>query len=173
MFHYFATAMIAASSLAATTKVELQNDYGKALAATRSEQRPLLVVLDIPSDPKASLAADRLDAAGNETLKSFTVCHVDASTEYGRKVAEAFHATSFPHTAIIDKTGAVVLHKEPGQITDDQWKGMLAKYESGERSAPVSHTAYYGGGTVLGAQPTISNSSYCPSCQRKAMGLSN
>ena len=52
MVHYLAVATLAASTFAVSpAKVTWQADYGKALAATRSDQRPLLVVLDNPSAP--------------------------------------------------------------------------------------------------------------------------
>lgn len=173
MVQYLAVAMLAASSLAlAPEKVKWQADYGKALAATRSDQLPLLVVLDNPADAKASIQPELLNANGElgELLKAYRVCRVDVTTEYGKKVAESFKATQFPHTAIIDKTGSVVLFKKPGQIAGDQWRTTLAKFEKGER--PTARTSFYRGGAVLGAQSQqLSNPSYCPSCQRKSMGL--
>ena len=101
-----------------------------------------------------------------KVLASYRLCRVDVSTEYGQKVAQAFGATQFPHTAIIDKTGSTVLFKKPGQIGAEEWQTTLAKFQKG--SAPQPQTVYFRGDTVLGAQtsPAISN---CPSCQRKAM----
>jgi hypothetical protein len=171
MVYYLAVATIAASTFAVTpAKVKWQADYGKALAATRSEQRPLLVVLDNPADPKTTFDGKLLAADGEqaELLKSYRLCRVDVSTEYGQKVAQAFGATQFPHTAIIDKTGSKVLFKQPGQIAGDQWKATLTKFEKG--TAPHQQTVFFRGNTVLGAQ-TSQPMSNCPSCQRKAMGL--
>jgi hypothetical protein len=173
MLQYFAVAALAASSLAVTpAKAKWQADYGKALSATRSDQRPLLVVIDNPADPAASVQEELLSTEGEQgsLLKPYRLCRVDISTDYGKKVAEAFGATQFPHTTIIDKTGRVVLFKKPGQIEGSEWKTTLAKFEKGEQVAPT--TSYFRGNTILGAsaQP-VSNGSYCPSCQRKAMGL--
>jgi hypothetical protein len=169
MLHYLAAATIAASTFAVTpTKSNWQADYGKALAETRSDQRPLLVVLDNPADPKAAFDSKLLAPEGEpaKVLGSYRVCRVDVSTEYGQKVAEAFGATQFPHTAIIDKTGSTVLFKKPGQIGGEEFQTTLAKFEKGV--APQPQTVYFRGDTILGAQTTqpISN---CPSCQRKAM----
>jgi len=169
MVHFLAVATIAASTFAVTpAKVNWQADYGKALAATKSDQRPLLVVLDNPADPAATFDAKLLAADGQqaELLKSYRLCRVDVSTEYGQKVAEAFGAKQFPHTAIIDKTGASVLFKQSGQIAGDQWQSTLTKFEKGVQP----QTVFFRGNTILGAQSSqdISN---CPSCQRKAMGL--
>jgi hypothetical protein len=169
MLHYLAVATMAASTFAVTpSKATWQADYGKALAATRSDQRPLLVVLDNPADPAAAFDAKLLAAEGDQAqvLKSYRLCRVDVSTEYGQKVAQAFNATQFPHTAIIDKTGSSVLFKKPGQIGADEFQSTLVKFQKGV--APQPQTVYFRGNTVLGAQtsPAISN---CPSCQRKAM----
>jgi hypothetical protein len=169
MVHFLAVATIAASTFAVTpAKVNWQADYGKALAATRSDQRPLLVVLDNPADPAATFDAKLIAADGQqaELLKSYRLCRVDVSTEYGQKVAEAFGAKQFPHTAIIDKTGASVLFKQSGPIAGDQWQSTLTKFEKGVQPQEV----FFRGNTILGAQSSrdISN---CPSCQRKAMGL--
>jgi hypothetical protein len=168
MLHYLAVATLAASTFAVSpTKATWQADYGKALAATRSDQRPLLVVLDNPADAKTAIDPKLLSTEGDaaKLLKSYRLCRVDVSTEYGKKVAEAFKATQFPHTAIIDKTGSTVLFKKPGQIAGAEWQTTLAKYEKGVQ---VQQTVFYRGNTILGAQSSrdISN---CPSCQRKAM----
>ncbi len=171
MVHYLAVATLAASTFAVTpAKVTWQADYGKALAATRSDQRPLLIVLDNPADPKASIEPKLLSSENEQgkLLKSFQLCHVDVTTEYGKRVAAAFKATQFPHTAIIDKTGTTVLYKKPGQIAADEWQTTLAKFEKGE---PIKRTVGYRG-TVLNAQSgPMTVPSNCPSCQRRAMGL--
>lgn len=173
MLHYLAVATLAASSLAVTpAKVQWQADYGKALAATRSDQRPLLVVLDNPADPQAALEPSLLAADGQhgELLKSYRLCRVDVTTEYGQKVAAAFGAKQFPHTAIIDRTGSTVLFKKPGPIAGEQWQTALAKFQQGVQ--PVEQTVFFRGNTILGAQTQSAGAHpYCSSCQRKAMGL--
>jgi hypothetical protein len=171
MVHYLAATLLAVTTFASTpTKVEWQADYGKALAATRSDQRPLLVVLDIPSNPQASLEGSLLATEGDQAklLASYELCHVDVSTEYGKRVAQAFKATQFPHTTIIDRTGAVVLFKKPGQIAPTEWSATLTKYQTGEQ-ATVQTVNY--GSVLSSGYPTVSNPAYCPACQRKAMGL--
>jgi hypothetical protein len=172
MVHYFAVALLAASFAATSETTNWQTDYGKALEATRSDQRPLLVVLDVPSNPQASLDGELLAEDGQqaELLASYELCHVDVSTEYGKRVAEAFKATQFPHTSIIDRTGSVVIFKKPGAIAPAEWTATLTKYQTGDK--PATQTAYYRGGSIMPTSyPVMSNSSYCPSCQRRAMGM--
>ncbi len=195
MVHFFAlTAIAMSSAVASSTPVEWQADYGKALAATRADDRPLLVVLDVPSDPKTTAEDTQLKTDGEQAklLASYQLCHIDASTKYGQKVAKAFHANEFPFTAIIDKTGLVVLHKKQGPLTDAQWHETLSAYKQGERPQPLVHSTAYRGETIVNdhvvvespnystdyssgstfsypaASSSVISPSYCPSCQRNA-----
>lgn len=184
MVHFaLLTTLVFGSAVASSSKsVQWQADYGKALAATRADDRPLLIVLDVPSDEMKAAEDDQLKTDGEqaELLASYQLCHVDASTEYGQKVAKAFKADKFPLTAIIDKTGSVILLKKQGQLSDAEWNETLINYKSGERSA-VRYTSAYRGPVVSGtviesgssysypaASSSIVSPSYCPSCQRNA-----
>ena len=150
--------------------VKWQGDYAKALAATRQDDRPLLVVLDVPGDPKAAVEAEQFEIEGEQgkLLESYQLCHVDISTKYGKKVADAFRAKQFPFTAIIDKTGSVILLKKAGQISNDEWQETLAKYQKGEQSTKTYSTSFYRGDSE--SSKTI-NTSGCTSCQLKAARL--
>ncbi len=157
----------AASSVSRDTSATWQADYGKALEATRKDDRPLLVVLDVPGNPQSELETEQLESKGEqaELLDAYQLCHVDVSTSYGKKVADAFHATEFPFTAIIDKTGSIVLCKKAGKISDAEWQETLEKYQAGEKSSATNHTAFYRGS---GDKTSVVSPSYCPSCQLKA-----
>jgi hypothetical protein len=153
MMSYLATATLAVSLLAAAPKApQWEPSYGKALKATRAGQDPLLVVLDKPNsdsdrlDPQL-LSEGSVEGGEAKLLKPYRLCHVDVSTKYGQKVAEGFHAKSFPHVAIIDKTGSVVIYHKSGKIQQAEWEKALTEHKSGERPA-ASHP-------------------YCPNCQRQ------
>lgn len=170
------TTLVLSSAVASSKPAEWHADYGKALAATRADDRPLLVVLDVPSDEKKAAEDDQLKTDGEQAnlLAKYQLCHVDASTEYGQKVARVFKADKFPFTAIIDKTGSVILTKKQGQLTDAEWNETLSNYKSGERSA-IRYTSAYRGTVIESsssfsypATSTITSPSYCPSCQRNA-----
>lgn len=146
--------------------VHWQSDYGKALEASRADSRPLLIVLDKPNDPQAAAEEDQLTAEGEqeELLGAYECCHVDVTTEYGKKVADAFKAEEFPFAAIIDKTGSVVLHKTAGKVSDAEWQETLATYKAGERQTKALQTSFYRGEV----SSSVQSPSYCPSCQRRA-----
>jgi hypothetical protein len=153
MINVLATATMAIGLLAAAPKApQWEDSYGKALEETRSGQDPLLVVLDKPNSKKARiepalLSEDKVSGETTQLLKPYRLCHVDVSTEYGQKVAKAFNAKEFPHVAIIDKTGSMVIYKKTGQIKQAEWKEILTSHKTGER-------------------PKASRS-YCPNCQRQ------
>lgn len=167
MTSYLAMTVIAfATAGVSTDAVQWQSDYGKALEASRNESRPLLIVLDIPSDPQADAEVDQLAAQGDQLLAAYECCHVDVTTEYGKKVADAFKAQTFPFAAIIDKTGSVVLCKKTGKVSGDEWQATLAKYQSGER-AQAARTVFYRSNADVST--SVQSPSYCPSCQRRGM----
>ena len=160
MINFLATATLAIGMMATAPRApQWENSYGKALEATRAGQDPLLVVLDKPESDDARLEPSLLseDNANGDTsklLSPYRLCHVDVSTEYGKKIAKAFKAKDFPHVAIIDKTGSVVIFKKSGQINQDEWKEILASHKSGERHH-------------LTMKPVSQSKPYCPNCQRQ------
>jgi hypothetical protein len=153
MINFLATAtMLVGLVAAAPNAPHWEASYGKALEATRAGQDPLLVVLDKPGSKAdriepALLSEDKASGENSKLLRPYRLCHVDVSTDYGQKVAQAFHAKSFPHVAIIDKSGSMVIFKKTGQIKQGEWQEILTKNKSGER-------------------PSSINRSYCPNCQR-------
>lgn len=173
MFNFLATAMMAIGVLAsAPESTQWQSDYGDALAETRAtDNQPLLVVLDEPQAKETSVEPALLGEGDSKVvdrklLGRYRLCHIDASTSYGRKVAGVFRAKRFPHVAIIDKSGKFVLFKKSGKITTTEWTSALEKHQDGERVA-AKHVSYkLNSDSAASSTPAYSNGSYCPSCQR-------
>jgi hypothetical protein len=105
-------------------------DYGQALQTAREVRKPLLVVLDKTPHEHLRPVSHRTVAP---LLKPYVLCRIDISTPYGQKVANAFRATSFPHTAVIDNTGATVLARRQGPLTESAWTTLLTTYQAGRR----------------------------------------
>ena len=171
-----ATAILAVSFLAAKSEApQWQSDYGKALEATKAEEKPLLVVLDKPADKDARIDPALLSegaASGNEEklLSPYQLCHVDVSTDYGKRVAKAFRAKEFPHTAIIDRTGSFVLFSQTGRMKSDQWEHALVSFRKGTRDGRMTHVSFKQNGDSLEFEtPSEARQGkpYCPSCQKK------
>jgi hypothetical protein len=172
MLCYLATATLAFGALlAAPYERHWESSYGKALEATRAAEAPLLVVLDKPMTKDARLAPELLNekkAEGSDSalLKPYQLCHIDVTTSYGKKVAKAFHATTFPQVSIIDKNGKTVIFTKTGNIKPAEWQQILIRHKSGDPSLAktVSRTTYkpITGSSSDGARP------YCPNCQRNS-----
>lgn len=115
------------------TEQTWHSDYGKALAEAKQDGRPLLVVIEKSDTPAKKFDETKLSkAAGAKiVLANYKLCRVDASTDYGKKVADAFKATEFPHASIIDKTGKVQLFKKSGDMQPAQWNETLDKHRNG------------------------------------------
>jgi hypothetical protein len=152
MINFVMTATMAIGVLAAAPKApQWETNYGKALEETRSGQDPLLIVLDKPKSKEARiepalLSEEKVSGETSKLLKPYRLCHVDVTTEYGQKVAQAFHAKEFPQVTIIDKTGSLVIFKKTGQIDSAEWQKILTRHKTGE-----------------------SATSNCPNCQRNKL----
>ncbi len=150
-------------------------NYSEAVAETKQEHQPLLVVFDKPGDENAVLDPSLLSAeSGAIPLGSYALCHIDATTDYGKQVAEGFKVTEFPHVAIIDKSGSVVLRRVSGDISQKEWTQVLKEHKDGDRSSAVTHTVAK---PVQSSSPSYTptmgspvstpsySKPYCPSCQ--------
>jgi len=161
-----------------------ESDYGKALEQTRADSQPLLIVLDKPAADKEQLNPALLGKGQAALLGAYDLCRVDVTSEYGKKVAQAFGAKKFPYVAIIDKQGKVIIHSQTGEVSADAWKSTLVKYQKGERI--VRHTVAkpiviesQNKGTYIESMPSKATPVYhsaqpnyynppadCPSCRR-------
>ena len=133
----FACSWIVLASLvvAPSSRREWLADYGEALAATKQSQRPLLIVIDQQSKWLAHFesASEIGQPLSPSLLKMYTLCHVDATTPYGKAVAAAFRTSTYPTTVIIDKTGAVQLIKRTGRLSAAALTSMLVAHQDGKR----------------------------------------
>lgn len=140
MLSYMMLATAAALS-ADAPKADWHADYGVALEETKEESQPLLVVMDVPGDDAKRFNPELLKAEGGALpLAKYALCHIDASTEYGKKVAEGFKVTEFPHVAIIDKSGSVILRRVKGDIEKAEWLSVLLKHQDGQRAGASRYT---------------------------------
>lgn len=111
-------------------------DYGKALQTTRTSKQPLLVVLHNPEDPQQRV--DEVDTGSARLLQAFTLCQIDVTTNYGKKVAAAFGAKEFPYTVITNKTGDEIVLRRLGRFSPGQWDETLLSYRDGKRHATAT-----------------------------------
>lgn len=164
-------------SAPATQSNNWEADYGKALKQSRTDDRPLLVVIDNPSESSEAVAPELLK---DGSADKYDRCRVDVSTAYGEKVAEAFGADSFPYLAILDKDGKKIIHQHEGQLTDSQWRETLEKHKQGierrvvMKPATSSQVIYETQPPVMNATPNytapVHYSAPAPTCLRCQRG---
>jgi len=132
------------------SQVNWLSDYATAYRQTRAEGVPLLVVLDNPAEAEhriEQVSRRKPDETQIELLSNYKLCHVDVRTQYGQRLAKAFHADQFPHTVIIDNTASVKLFKKTGPFTTEEWVTTLVKYKSGNRQTVVRGNSGFSSGS--------------------------
>ena len=148
-------------ALAASTRAAEQNaphwikSYASALDVARASRRPLLVVFHGPedafqqvefqsegADPNAAKTKAAV-AVNSVLLSKYTLCKIDVSTAYGRRVAGAFQVHSFPYTAITDQSAKRIVYRREGKFSDEAWVNTLVAYQHDETetSAARPHRA--------------------------------
>ncbi|REK28008.1 MAG: thioredoxin family protein [Planctomycetota bacterium] len=105
------------------------DDYHVAKAAAIEAGKKLLVVLEDPSQASHTVqqVSDSSGAVEAELLKPFVLCRVDVTSEKGKSLAEAFGATEYPFTAVIDRRGRFVDYKHSGEFSNTAWVAMLVE----------------------------------------------
>ncbi|MEK6233863.1 MAG: hypothetical protein N2C14_04045, partial [Planctomycetales bacterium] len=123
--------------------------YGEALKQTRSQQVPLLIVLDDPASEEDRLEQIQTmsdDPSHAKLLGNYKLCRVNVSTDYGKKVAGAFQVAKFPHTVVIDRTGTWQLFKKTGRISTQEWVATLETHKEGNRESSSGFSSRFSQG---------------------------
>ena len=105
----------------------------------RTTSRPLLLVMsrDQSWPTLGDQSPGQLSQTSRELLNAYVLCKVDTNSSYGKRLAEAFRVTEFPHAVIIDKTTKKILYSKSGRSTDGSWQVTLTKYQAGQAPQPV------------------------------------
>ena len=128
--------------LASNNEARWLDDYGAALRQAKFQSRPLLVVIEDPSNTESRIEQIRYSTNQMEIdlLSNYKLCRVDIRTPYGKSVAEAFKATRLPHTSIIDNTASVQIFVKAGSFSSEEWTAILTTHKEGKRRSEVSAT---------------------------------
>ncbi len=168
----YATLLAVMATVTATGDLEWSSHYAQAKSAAATAQKPLLVVLENPSEPKRRFDEEKLASKEEhqKLLKNFELCRVDVTTPYGKRVAEALGATELPYTAITDKTAKYITYRGAGQVSAENWTKTLNERKNGERIlAPVqSSTSQNWAEPMTFEWPTAPAQPSCPSCVRNS-----
>ena len=135
--------LLAISTGVQAAELNWLTNYSDALKLARTQARPLLLVIsqeDLLPASGDEVISDQAAQPSHDLLDAYVLCRIDASSGYGKRVAEAYRVTEFPHSVIIDKTTTRILYSKAGQATDDAWKATLTKYQGEATSHAVYET---------------------------------
>ena len=112
-----------------TIELKWKKHYDSAKVEAQKSKRPLVVVIDKPDSKKEKIDETKLTNQDREkiTKEKFELVRVDATTDYGKKVAAAFGATRFPYTAVTDDKSKRIVFRKQGQMSKNDWTLALAK----------------------------------------------
>jgi hypothetical protein len=116
----------------------MKSSYADAYHAMRNARRPVLIVIEGQTPPVVDRASFvRPSRQTNRVTRPVELCRIDATTEYGQKIAKSFGAAQFPYVAITDKNVEVLLVQHVGGMSREQWLSTLAANRTGVRPEPV------------------------------------
>ena len=163
-----ATMASAAMAVSTTNELDWSSHYANAKVQAAEEHRPLLVVLENSDDPAGRFDQDRLASESQrELLKHYRLCRMDVNTDYGKRVANAFGAKSFPFTAITDSSAQYITFQASGSMTTEKWEQTLQTRMSGQVSdASVRRVETSKVITDWPTEAVYSVPSDCPNCVR-------
>ena len=114
-----------------TTEATLQwqEHYGAAKRLAQKTERPLLVVLENPANPAGKIDETKISEKDRQAIakQKFELVRVDVNTDYGKRVAKAFGAKSFPYTAVTDDRSVNIVYRKAGPMSEKDWRVALAK----------------------------------------------
>lgn len=138
------------------------DNYTQAWHAAKGRQRPMLVILNPPSNDSLApvIDGDKLltDEQLGPLLDSYVVTVVDTGTEHGKKVNELFGSKPLPRIVVIDNQQKTQVFGTSDRISEEHLAEVLEHYRSGD-TTPVN---FEWARSVLPA----SNPTNCPSCQQ-------
>ena len=120
------------------------NDYWVAKRACLRDGKPMLIVFDVAGDDQQQIhqASSRPQGSNAQLSDRYVRVHIDAGTEYGKKVAGFFRARQFPFTAVTDNRVKRILYRKTGSFSEGEWQAMLTGYQHGRQVTYRSSQSY-------------------------------
>ena len=105
--------------------VNWNQSYSECLSAAKQQRRPLIVLLEDPK--RTELRGDSLFTNNWNLLDKFELCRVDATSSYGKKIAELYGASTLPYTVITDSECREIRFRGAGKFSNQSWRETLTR----------------------------------------------
>lgn len=141
------------------------SDYSAAVKQGAAAGKPVAVFIGTGKSGWNKLSQDgELSAEARQALKSYVCVYIDASTEQGKKLAEAFEVPEGLGIILSDRTGKLQAFRHEGDLADARLTQYLERFSDPSLVVQTTVTnptrrSYYGG---PGAAPA--GAGYCPNC---------
>mgnify|MGYP001551038955 CR=1 FL=1 len=126
-----------------TSSIRWNTHYGQAKRLAEAAKRPLLVVIEKSSRAEEQIDESLLAAALDQKAEvpqdreKFQLVRVDATTDYGKRVAQAFGVKNFPYTAVTDDDTKKIVYRKSGKMSSADWTLAFAKNASSKSLQPT------------------------------------
>lgn len=129
LFVLLSSTLLAKTNGASQLELKWRRHYDSAKVEAQKAKRPLVVVIEKPDSSQEKIDETKLTPQDRKkiTTENFELVRVDATTDYGKRVAEAFGARKFPYTAVTDKQSVKIVFRKEGQMSQKDWTLALAK----------------------------------------------
>lgn len=136
--------------------------YTKAYHAAADVKRPMLVILNPPTEQVAAgsaISVEKLreDTEINKLLESYVVAEIDTGTEHGKKVNELFGNKPLPRVVVIDNSQKLQIYRTSDHLENSKIKEVLETYQDGTATNVTS---------TLNWARQYTTPGYCPNCRR-------
>lgn len=121
--------LLAKTDGAKQLELKWRRHYDSAKVEAQKAKRPLVVVIEKPDSSQEKIDETKLTPKDRKKIatEKFELVRVDATTDYGKRVAKAFGARKFPYTAVTDKQSVKIVFRKEGQMSQKDWTLALAK----------------------------------------------
>ena len=143
--HSHLSALVLLSALSGGTREStVYDDYKQAWQAGRTQNLPVLVILNPANDADApAIDLDSLRRTGHrrELLGKYVVAVIDASTPQGQQVRKLFGSPVLPRVSVLDRGQKWQVYRTSQSLSAEDWNIVLETHQKGNPPAALPKPA--------------------------------
>jgi hypothetical protein len=161
----FALASYLTPTAIITTPVSWHNDYTSALDRAVRDKKPVAIIVGTgPKGWQEITKKSEISKEAHDLLDEHFVCvYLDASTERGKKMADALNVGSGPALIIGDRSGTNQAFRYKGSLTNDELSSTLKRFSKVSDVATLTEFDVAGSAPQAPRQQTYYPNYFSPS----------